>query len=174
MVASARNDQEWSAALIRKVTRLADQGMSAAQIATALGLTRGQVLGKMHRLGLKTKTLPKRWLNTALVEKMTELAGQRLSVAQIGKAFGLTCGQARYRLRQLGLKTNPMTEWPAGAAEEMIELINQGMSAAQIAKALGLTRGQVLGKMHRRGLKTKNAANKKGRLRKVAPLEVAA
>jgi hypothetical protein len=55
MVASARNDQEWSAALIRKVTRLADQGMSAAQIAKALGLTRGQVLGKMHRRGLKTK-----------------------------------------------------------------------------------------------------------------------
>ena len=56
MVASgASTDREWSAALIRKMTRLADQGMSAAQIAKALGLTRGQVLGKMHRLRLKTK-----------------------------------------------------------------------------------------------------------------------
>ena len=55
MAASTRTDQKWSAACIRKMTRLADQGMSAAQIAKALGLTRGQVLGKMHRLGLKTK-----------------------------------------------------------------------------------------------------------------------
>jgi hypothetical protein len=159
MVASASTDQKWSAALIRKMTRLADQGMSAAQIAKALGLTRGQVLGKMHRLGLKTKNPRKKRLNAALVEKMTELAGQRLSAAQIGQAFGLTRGQARYRMRQLGLKTNPMTEWPPGAAEKMMELINKGMSAAQIAKTLGLTRGQVLGKMHR--LKTKNAANSK-------------
>jgi hypothetical protein len=160
MVASASIDQRWSAALIRKMTRLADQGMSAAQIAKALGLTRGQVLGKMHRLGLKTKNPPKKkWLNTALVEKMTELVGQRLSAAQIGQAVGLTHGQARYRMRQLGLKPNPMTKWPAGAAEKMIELIKQGMSAAQIAKALGLTRGQVLGKMHRLRLKTKKAAN---------------
>ena len=37
------------------MTELINQGMSAAQIAKALGLTRGQVLGKMHRLGLKTK-----------------------------------------------------------------------------------------------------------------------
>src|ERR1700731_2865521 len=90
MVASARTDQKWAAALIRKMTRLADQGMSAAQIAKALGLTRGQVFGKMHRLGLKTKNLPKKWLKTVLVEKMTELAGQRLSADQIGKALGLT------------------------------------------------------------------------------------
>ena len=55
MAASARVEQKWSAALIGKMARLADQEMSAAQIARTLGLTRGQVLGKMHRLGLKTK-----------------------------------------------------------------------------------------------------------------------
>jgi hypothetical protein len=94
----------------------------------ALGLTRGQVLGKMHRLGLKTKNPPKKWLNTATVEKMTELAGQRLSANQIGKALGLTRGQVRYRMGQLGLKTNPRTEWPAEAAQKMTELINRGLS----------------------------------------------
>ena len=173
MVAST--EQKWSAALIQKMTRLADQEMSAAEIAKALGLTRGQVLGKMSRLGLKTKSRRKKWLNTALVEKMTELAGQRLSANQIGKALGLSRGQAKYRMERLGLKTIARTEWPAGAAEKMIELINQGLSNRRIAKALGLTRGQVLGKMHRLGLKTKNAANsKKGRPRKVAPLETAA
>src|SRR5215471_7203248 len=92
MVASARTYQKWSAALIRRMTRLADRGMSAARIAKALGLTRGQVLGKMHHLGLKTKNLPRRWLNTALVEKMAELAGQRLSLNQIGKALGRSEG----------------------------------------------------------------------------------
>ena len=166
MAASTRTDQ-WSAACIRKITRLADQGMSAAQIAKALGLTRGQVLGKMHRLGLKTKNLPTKWRNTALVEKMTKLACKRLSANQIGKALGLTRSQVRYRMGQLGLKTNPQSEWPAGKAEKMIELIDQGLSNRQIAKALRLTRGQFLGKMHRLGLKTKNAANsKKGRPRK--------
>jgi hypothetical protein len=40
----ARTDQKWSAALIRRMARLADQEMSTAQIAKALGLTRGQVL----------------------------------------------------------------------------------------------------------------------------------
>jgi hypothetical protein len=167
MAASTRTDQKWSAACIRKMTRLADRGMSAAQIAKALGLTRGQVLGKMHRLGLKTKNLPTKWRNTALVEKMTKLACKRLSANQIGKALGLTRSQVRYRMGQLGLKTNPQSQWPAGKAEKMTELIGQGLSNRQIAKALGLTRGQVLGKMHRLGLKTKNSANsKKGRPRK--------
>jgi hypothetical protein len=167
MAASTRTDQKWSAACIRKMTRLADRGMSAAQIAKALGLTRGQVLGKMHRLGLKTRNLPKKWRNTALVENMTKLARQRLSAKQIGKALGLTRSQVRYRMGQLGLKTNRQSQWPAGKAEKMTELIGQGLSNRQIAKALGLTRGQVLGKMHRLGLKTKNATNsKKGRPRK--------
>jgi hypothetical protein len=143
-----------------------DQGMSAAQIVKALGLTRGQVLGKMHRLGLKTRNVPKKWRTTALVEKLTKLASQRLSANQIGKALGLTRSQVKYRIEQLGLKTNPQTEWPAGKAEKMTELIDQRLSSGQIAKALGLTRGQVLGKMHRLGLKTKNAANSnKGRPR---------
>jgi hypothetical protein len=156
------------------MTRLVDRGMSAARIAEALGLTRGQVLGKMHRLGLKTKNLPRKWLNTALVENMAELAGQRLSLNQIGKALGLTPRQTRYRMVQLGLKTNPKPKWPAGTTEKMTELISQGRSSSGIAKALGLTRGQVLGKMHRLGLKTKNAGNsKKGWSRKVARFEVA-
>src|SRR5271170_7320557 len=172
---AARTDQKWSAALIRRMAGLADQEMSAAQIAKALGLTRGQVLGKMHRLGLKTKNPPRKWLNTALVEKLTELTDQRLSGSQIGQALGLTRCQVIYRMRHLGLRMNPKTEWPAGQAEKIPELINQGLSHGGIAKALGLTRGQVLGKMRRLGLKTKNAANpKKGRRRKVAHLESAA
>jgi hypothetical protein len=156
----------------RWMARLADQEMSTAQIAKALGLTRGQVLGKMHRLGLKTKNPPRKLLTTALVEKLTELTDQRLSASQIGQALGLTRPQVIYRMRHLGLKMNPKTEWPAGQAEKIPELINQGLSHGGIAKALGLTRGQVLGKMRRLGLKTKNAANpKKGRRRKVAYLE---
>ena len=86
----ARTDQKWSPALIRRMARLADQEMSTAQIAKALGLTRGQVLGKMHRLDLKTKNPPRKWLNTALFEKLTELTDQRLSAGQIGQALGLT------------------------------------------------------------------------------------
>jgi hypothetical protein len=174
MVESARIDRMWSAALIRRMTRLADQEMSAAQIARMLGLTRGQVLGKMHRLGLKTKIPPKKRPSTALVEKLTELAEQRLSARQIGKALGLTHNQVLYRMRQLGLKTNPETKWPAATAEKMTELIRQGLSHSGIAKALGLTRGQVLGKVHRLGLKTKNAASsKKDRWRKMASFETA-
>jgi hypothetical protein len=181
MIAGARVDKKWSAALIRKMTKLADQEeMSAAQIAKTLGLTRGQVLGKMHRLGLKTKNPPRKRLDTAVVEKMTELADQRLPACEIGEALGLTRHQVIYRMRQLGLKTNPktkpnLTKWPAGAAEKIAELISQGLSHSGIAKALGLTRGQVLGKMRRLGLKTKNAANSdKGRSQKVAPFEAAA
>jgi hypothetical protein len=37
------------------VRRWADQGLSTGQIGKALGLTRGQVLGNMRRLGRKTK-----------------------------------------------------------------------------------------------------------------------
>jgi hypothetical protein len=44
------------------MARLTEREMSTAQIAKALGLTRGQVLGKMHRLGLKTKNPPRKWL----------------------------------------------------------------------------------------------------------------
>jgi hypothetical protein len=106
---------------------------------------------------------------------MTKLADQGMSAAQIAKALGLTRGQVLGKIRRLGLKTNPKTEWPAGTAEKMTELIGKGLSHSGIAKALGLTRGQVLGKMRRLGLKTKNAANsKKDRPRKVAPFEAAA
>jgi hypothetical protein len=172
---AARTDQKWSTALIRRMARLAAREMSTAQIAKALGLTRGQVLGKMHRLSLKTKNQPRKWLNTALVEKLTELTDQRLSASEIGQALGLTRRQVTYRMRHLGLKTNPKSEWSAWQVEKITELINQGLSHGGIAKALGLTRGQVLGKMRRLGLKTKNAANtKKGRRRKVAHLESAA
>jgi hypothetical protein len=145
--------------------------MSTAQVAKALGLTRGQVLGKMHRL-VKTKNRPRKWLNTALLKKLTELIDQRLSASQIGQALGLTRRQVTYRMRHLGLRTHPKTGWPAWQAEKITELINQGLSHGG---ALGLTRGQVLGKMRRLGLKTKNAADlKKGRGRKVAHLESAA
>jgi hypothetical protein len=37
------------------ITELINQRLSHGGIAKALGLTRGQVLGKMRRLGLKTK-----------------------------------------------------------------------------------------------------------------------
>jgi hypothetical protein len=173
MPASARPDQKWSPALIRKMAKLADQEMSAAQIARALGLTRGQVLGKMHRLGLKMKTSPRKWLTTDLVEKLTALIDQRLSAHQIGQALGLTHSQVTYRRRYLGLKTRSKTEWPPGQAKKITELINQGLSHGGIAKALGLTRGQVLNKVRRLGLKTKNAP-KKRRPRKMAHLEAAA
>jgi hypothetical protein len=123
----------------------------------------------MHRLGLRTNNPPKKWLNAALVEKMTELVNRRLSASQIGEALGLTRGQVTYRMRQLGLKAYSKTAWPAGTAEKMTELISRGLSHSGIAKALGLTRGQVLGKMRRLGLKTKNAASStKGRPRKAA------
>jgi hypothetical protein len=159
----ANTDQKWSAARTRKMTRLADQGMSTSQIADALGLTRNQVLGKMYRLGLKTKNppqreWPKKWLNTRLVKKLTKLASQRLSAEQIGKALGLTRGQARYRMRRLGLKTTPKAEWPAELAAKIPGLIEQGLSNRRIAKALGLTLGQVINKLRRLGLKTRNAA----------------
>jgi hypothetical protein len=122
-----------------------------------LGLTRGQVLGKMHRLVSRTKNQPRKWLNTALVEKLTELTDQRLG--QRGQALGLTRCQVTYRMRHLGLRTKPKTEWSAWQAEKITRLINQGLSHGGIAKALGLTRGQVLGRMRRLGLKTKNAAD---------------
>jgi hypothetical protein len=153
---AARADQKWSTALIRRMARLADQEMSTTQIAKALGLTRGQVLGKMHRLGLKTKTQPRKWLNAALVEKLTELTNQRLSASEIGQALGLTRCQVSYRMRHLGLRTNPKSELPAWQAATITELINQGLSHGGIAETLGLTRGQVLGKMRRLGLKTTN------------------
>jgi hypothetical protein len=173
MAASARTER-WSAALVQEMTRLTDQEMSAAQIAKTLGLTRGQVLGKMHRLGLKTKNLPKKWLNTALVEKMTKLVDQRSSISQIGEALRLTHNQVRYRMRQLGLKTTPKRGWPTGTTERMTELVSRGLSNGGIAKELGLTRGQILGKMRRLGLRTKAAHDKKGRSRKVSPVEAAA
>ena len=173
MVMGASADQKWSAALIQKMTKLADQGMSGGQIAKALGLTRSQVIGKMRRLGLKTKNLPwpKMRLNAAAIKKMTKLADQGLSTNQIGNALGLTLNQARYRIRQLGLKTNPRAWGPQ--TEKMLELVGQGMSFRQIAKALRLTRNQVAGRLRRLGVKTKNAP-KGGKRRNVLPLATAA
>ena len=46
---------EWLPGQAEKIPELINQGLSHGGIAKALGLTRGQVLGKMRRLGLKTK-----------------------------------------------------------------------------------------------------------------------
>jgi hypothetical protein len=63
---------EWPAGQAEKIPELISQGLSHGGIAKALGLTRGQVLGKMRRLGLKTKNAanPKkgRWLKVAHLE----------------------------------------------------------------------------------------------------------
>jgi len=87
---AARTDQKWSAALIRRMARLADREMSTAQIAKALGLTRGQVLGKMHRLGLKTKNPPRKWLNTALGIR-PYLAGRESLLGHLRQLFNQSC-----------------------------------------------------------------------------------
>ena len=169
---------EWPAALTEKMIALLDQGMSNGKIAKALGLTRSQVLGKIRRLGLKTKNpppkeWPKNWLNSASIEKMTKLASQGLSARQIAKTLGLTRGRAKYRIGRLGLKTNPTPPWPAELVEKVMGLIDQGLPHRKIAETLGLTHGQVMGKLRRLGLETKNAGPQ-GKPRKVALSEKAA
>jgi hypothetical protein len=45
---------EWPAGQAEKIPELINRGLSHGEIAKALRLTRGQVLGKIRRLGLKT------------------------------------------------------------------------------------------------------------------------
>lgn len=143
---NSRIDSIWSAALIRKMARLADREMSAGQIAKTLGLTRGQVLGKMRRLGLKFRNPPTRPPG----RDRTGTAGRRNRHA--------TRSRSRDRMQTETPRRPQPNSWPAARTERMIDLVDQGLSHGGIAKALGLTRGQVLGKMRRLGLKTRNAA----------------
>lgn len=50
----------WTEERIEKLTKLWDKGFSASQIATELaeGVTRNAVIGKAHRLGLKSRPSP--------------------------------------------------------------------------------------------------------------------
>ena len=73
----ANTDQKWSAARTRKMTRLADQGMSTSQIADALGLTRNQVLGK-----ISPRPQDKESTSTGVAEEVAEhTSGQKVDEA---------------------------------------------------------------------------------------------
>lgn len=48
----------WTEELIRQLRNLAAAGKTSGQIATALGLTRGAVIGKMSREGIPLARLP--------------------------------------------------------------------------------------------------------------------
>lgn len=184
MTLNARSPGEWTPGLVRRLTRLAQQNMSASQIADTLGLSRGQVLGKMRRLGLSlgsgtpAKRPPRRVAKRPPdfdATRLADLAGRGLSAKQIGGALGLSRHQVMYRVRKLGLKLQPNTGWPQGATEMLAALADQGLSNGGIAKAMGLTRGQVLGKMYRLGLKTVNATtvSTAGRSRTATPMDAA-
>jgi len=45
----------WTAQRIEALTRLWQSGVSATDIGVELGLTRGAVLGKLHRLGISDR-----------------------------------------------------------------------------------------------------------------------
>jgi hypothetical protein len=49
---------EWTPKLIAQLRELWSDGYSAAQIGHRMGLTKGQVVGKAHRLGLDGRTSP--------------------------------------------------------------------------------------------------------------------
>jgi hypothetical protein len=57
---AARTDQKWSAALIRRMARLADQEMSTAQIAKALGLARFSAKRVASASRRRTQPTPKK------------------------------------------------------------------------------------------------------------------
>jgi len=160
MMEYSQIDNVWSAAMVRKMARLADREMSAGQIAKTLGLTRGQVLGKMRRLGLKFKNPPNRPLNrdaNATTGRPTVAGRRNPHATRAGSRPGQQPSQRRGHVQTEAPPSKPPTTWPAARTKRMTELVSQGLSHGGIAKALGLTRGQVLGKMRRLGLKTKNA-----------------
>ena len=81
----------WSKERVIELKKLWDQGLTASQIATAMGdgLTRNAVMGKVHRLGLKPRRFGERsFWNVARVALLKELWSTKLSAAKIAGVIG--------------------------------------------------------------------------------------
>lgn len=49
---SRESEIDWTPALIERLTKLWASGLSTAKIATTMGLTKNQIVGKARRIGL--------------------------------------------------------------------------------------------------------------------------
>ncbi|MFL5196876.1 MAG: GcrA family cell cycle regulator, partial [Microvirga sp.] len=76
---------DWSDAEIRKVKTMWRHGATATEIADALGkgFTRGSVLGKIHRLGLKKAEEPKAKARPRVTATKPTATGKALPAAKV-------------------------------------------------------------------------------------------
>ena len=76
---------DWSDAEIRKVKTMWRHGATATEIADALGkgFTRGSVLGKIHRLGLKKAEEPKAKARPRVTAAKPAAKGRALPAAKV-------------------------------------------------------------------------------------------
>lgn len=84
-----------------------DAGVSGSQIAERMGMTKNAVIGRAHRLKLKSRASPIATISRPWTEeddaRLTQLYGGFLSVDQIGHKLDRSQASIRYRAVHLGL-----------------------------------------------------------------------
>lgn len=92
--------EQWTDERVDRLRELIATGLPTKDIRARLGLTRGQILGKMFRLGLQSPRVP--W-DDARTQRLRELAKQPLSYHQIAAELGVTQPTISRQMRRLGL-----------------------------------------------------------------------
>lgn len=108
----------WTTEMIGRAIRLFNNGASIAEIAAALGISKGQVSGKIHRLRRETDRItrnpnpPRETANRIFwtperCEELRRLVADGKTDAEIGRALGKTDKQVCHRRIEMGLRKSP-------------------------------------------------------------------
>lgn len=150
----------WTEARITELTELWEANTPTQKIARIMKLTKNQVIGKAHRLGLEKREPPMALLPVPTIgreqaERITELWPVK-TISDI--AFDL--GVSRNRVTRMGAKlglpakseNRASSIWPAERVETLTELHKSGLSHAEIALRLGASAYAIKNKLSDLGL----------------------
>lgn len=117
----------WSAEERCTLRKMVDEGFEAADIAKALGKTRGSVYAYIHRHGVDYKA-NKQWRphETAL---LIEMVGQGKSAREIGKALGRSEGNVSSKMCRIRLQSGVKADWRGADWAKVAKLAESGILA---------------------------------------------
>jgi len=110
--------KEWTKEKAKLLIDMWSRGMSAAQIAKELSMTRNAVIGKAHRLGLSRKTKAKAWPERPLPKppvprRRIQTAAERRHEAELARKSAETPLPDSLNISLMDL-TDESCRWPYG------------------------------------------------------------
>jgi hypothetical protein len=112
---NSRDKFSWTDEAIERLKKLHGEGLSGSEIAARFGISRNAIIGKMHRVGLRSASPEKQARHVvarrsapglAHAEVIKAKAAEGIPDVKIGEDLSLTASQVRWARRQLKIPSN--------------------------------------------------------------------